>query len=172
MSDEVPGAADGPPPESGGPLGTGSRVAGYRLEEQIGQGGMAVVFRAQDVRLGRLVALKVLAPVLARDESFRQRFVRESRAAAAVDDPHIIPIYEAGEAEGVLYIAMRYVRSLAAGASRDVASLARPSRYGPSRYGPSSRSARSRPTPAAPALRSKWKPSPPRSSPPGTARDT
>ena len=110
MSDEVPEVGDGLPPESGGVLAAGSRVAGYLLEEQIGQGGMAVVFRAQDERLGRRVALKVLAPGLARDESFRQRFIRESRAAAAVDDPHIIPIYEAGEADGALYIAMRYVR--------------------------------------------------------------
>ena len=75
---------------------------------------MAVVFRARDERLGRLVALKILAPALAADEAFRQRFVRESRAAAAVDDPHIVPVFEAGEAKtgehrGVLFIAMRYV---------------------------------------------------------------
>jgi serine/threonine protein kinase len=114
-SDQTPGTGDGPPPGSAGPPAAGSRVAGYRLQEQIGQGGMAVVFRAEDERLGRLVALKVLAPTLARDESFRQRFVRESRAAAAVDHPHIIPIYEAGEADGALYIAMRYVRGGDAG---------------------------------------------------------
>ncbi len=71
---------------------------------------MAVVFRAVDERLGRQVALKVLAPALSRDEAFRQRFIRESRAAATVDDPHIIPVYDAGEADGVLFIAMRYVR--------------------------------------------------------------
>ena len=71
---------------------------------------MAVVYRALDERLGRRVALKVLAPALAADEAFRQRFIRESRAAAAVDDPHIIPVFEAGEADGVLFIAMRYVR--------------------------------------------------------------
>ncbi len=92
-----------------GELAPGSRVAGYRLEEQVGAGGMAVVFRAVDERLGRQVALKVLAPTLASDEEFRRRFIRESRAAAAVDDPHIVPVYEAGEAEGVLFIAMRYV---------------------------------------------------------------
>ena len=73
----------------------GSLIGGYRLEEQIGQGGMAVVFRARDERLNRRVALKVLAPALAADDGFRQRFIRESRAAAAVDDPHIIPVYEA-----------------------------------------------------------------------------
>ena len=87
----------------------GSRVAGYRLERQIGAGGMAVVFRAHDDRLDRLVALKVLAPALAADTEFRQRFIRESRAAAAVNHPHIIPVYEAGEADGVLFIAMRLV---------------------------------------------------------------
>jgi serine/threonine protein kinase len=87
----------------------GSRIAGYRLEERVGAGGMAVVFRARDERLGRLVALKILTPALAGNEAFRQRFVRESRAAAAVDDPHIIPVLGAGEADGVLFIAMRYV---------------------------------------------------------------
>ena len=87
----------------------GSLVAGYRLEAQLGAGGMAVVFRARDERLGRLVALKLLAPALAADAGFRQRFIAESRAAAAVDDPYIIPVYEAGEADGVLFIAMRFV---------------------------------------------------------------
>ena len=91
-------------------VAAGSRIAGYRLEEQVGAGGMAVVFRACDERLQRLVALKVLSPALAADEAFRQRFIRESRAAAAVDDPHIIPVHEAGEANGMLFIAMRYVR--------------------------------------------------------------
>jgi sugar lactone lactonase YvrE len=90
-------------------LAPGARVAGYRLEERVGAGGMAVVFRARDERLGRLAALKVLAPAQAADEEFRRRFIRESRAAAAVDDPHIIPVYEAGEADGVLFIAMRFV---------------------------------------------------------------
>ena len=90
-------------------FGAGSVIAGYRLEEQVGAGGMAVVFRARDLRLGRLVALKVLAPGLAADEAFRRRFIAESRAAAVVDDPHIIPVYEAGEAGGVLFIAMRFV---------------------------------------------------------------
>ena len=90
-------------------LAAGSRIAGYRLEERIGTGGMAVVFRARDERLDRPVALKILSPALAADEAFRHRFIRESRAAAAVDDPHIIPVFEAGEADGVLFIAMRYV---------------------------------------------------------------
>jgi serine/threonine-protein kinase len=88
----------------------GDNIAGYRLEEQIGQGGMAVVYRAHDERLDRLVALKVLAPGLAADTGFRTRFIRESRAAAAVDHPNIIPIYDAGDAGGFLYISMRYVQ--------------------------------------------------------------
>ncbi len=91
-------------------LREGSLVAGYRLEAQVGTGGMAVVFRARDERLGRVVALKILAPVLAADGTFRRRFIAESRAAAAVDDPHIIPVHEAGEAGGVLFIAMRFVQ--------------------------------------------------------------
>jgi serine/threonine-protein kinase len=70
---------------------------------------MAVVFRALDERLGRQVALKVLAPGLAADEAFRHRFIRESRSAAAVDHPHIVPVFEAGDANGVLFLAMRYV---------------------------------------------------------------
>ena len=88
----------------------GSWLGGYRLEEQVGAGGMAVVFRARDERLDRLVALKIMTPVMGSDEMFRQRFIRESRAAAAVDDPHIIPVYEAGEVGHVLFIAMRFVR--------------------------------------------------------------
>ena len=96
------------PAQPGGPLAgltAGSRVAGYLLEKLVGVGGMAVVFRARDERLGRVVALKLLAG----DEEVRKRFVREARAVAAVDHPHIIPVYEAGEAAGVLFIAMRFV---------------------------------------------------------------
>src|SRR5580692_5686988 len=90
-------------------FGAGSLVAGYRIESQIGAGGMAVVFRARDERLGRSIALKVMAPEWTEDEEFRRRFVAESRAAARVDDPHVIPVYEAGTAGGVLFIAMRLV---------------------------------------------------------------
>ena len=90
-------------------LAAGSRVAGYRLVERIGQGGMAVVFRARDERLDRTVALKLLAPALAGNRELQQRFISESRAAAAIDDPHIVPVFSAGEADGLLFIAMRYV---------------------------------------------------------------
>ncbi|MGW5847523.1 serine/threonine-protein kinase [Streptomyces sp. NPDC055254] len=87
----------------------GQRIAGYLVEAEIGHGGMAVVYRARDLRLDRIVALKVLAPALARDETFRKRFTFESKVAAAIDHPHIVPVFEAGEADGLLYIAMRYV---------------------------------------------------------------
>jgi serine/threonine-protein kinase len=90
-------------------LAPGTRVAGYLVEEPLGAGGMAVVYRARDERLRRPVALKVLAPALAADEEFRRRFTAESRAAAAVDHPHIIPVYEAGQAGLALFIAMRLV---------------------------------------------------------------
>jgi serine/threonine protein kinase len=106
---------DEPAADAGFPAGNeasaaiGARVGQYRLERRLGGGGMAVVYLARDERLDRPVALKVLAPVLAEDEAFRKRFIRESRAAAAVEDPHIIPVFEAGEAGGMLYIAMRYV---------------------------------------------------------------
>jgi serine/threonine protein kinase/WD40 repeat protein len=90
-------------------LKPGSMLAGYRLEAKVGAGGMAVVYRARDERLRRLVGLKVLAPELVSDAAFRRRFIAESLAAAAVDDPHIIPVYEAGEADGMLFIAMRFV---------------------------------------------------------------
>ncbi len=101
MSDEFPSAFS--------EFAIGSQIAGYRLEEQIGRGGMAVVYRAYDPRLDRYVALKILAPGLALDDAFRQRFIRESRAAAAVDHPNIIPVFDAGEANGALFIAMRFV---------------------------------------------------------------
>ncbi len=99
--DKTPARADVSP---------GDKVAGYLLEEQIGQGGMAVVYRAHDERLDRRVALKVLAPSLAADTAFRTRFIRESRAAATVEHPNIIPVYDAGDAGGCLFISMRYVQ--------------------------------------------------------------
>ncbi|WP_327282058.1 MULTISPECIES: serine/threonine-protein kinase [unclassified Streptomyces] len=87
----------------------GKQIAGYLVESEIGRGGMAVVYRARDLRLDRLVALKLLAPELARNDTFRQRFAHESKVAAAIDHPHIVPVFEAGETDGLLYIAMRYV---------------------------------------------------------------
>jgi serine/threonine protein kinase len=87
----------------------GSQLAGYVIEEQVGAGGMAVVFRARDAMLGRLAALKVLSPALAADVEFRARFLRESQAVASVEEPHIIPVYGAGEVDGVLYIATKFI---------------------------------------------------------------
>src|SRR5919197_1974072 len=88
----------------------GTELAGYRIERVLGRGGMSVVYLAHDPRLKRRVALKVLAPGLAEDESFRVRFLRESQLAASLDHPNVVPVYEAGEVEGLLYIAMRYVQ--------------------------------------------------------------
>ena len=87
----------------------GSEIAGYRLTSLLGRGGMSVVYLAEHLRLGRQVALKLLAPVLSQDDSYRDRFVRESRRAAELDHPNVVPIYDAGEADGQLFIAMRYI---------------------------------------------------------------
>jgi ABC-type branched-subunit amino acid transport system substrate-binding protein/streptogramin lyase/predicted Ser/Thr protein kinase len=84
-------------------------VISYELEELIGQGGMGVVYRATDVKLQRPVALKLIVPELARDERFRKRFLDESRLAASLEHPSVVPIYEAGEEHGQLFLAMRYV---------------------------------------------------------------
>src|SRR3954467_3953993 len=88
------------------------RVGSYRLLEQIGEGGMGVVYLAHDETLGRNVALKLLAPTLSGNVEFRERFGRESRLAAAIDHPNIIPVYEAGDADGQLFKTMRFVRGV------------------------------------------------------------
>jgi YVTN family beta-propeller protein len=88
----------------------GRELAGYRIERLLGRGGMSVVYLATDLDLERKVALKLLAPELAQQPGFRERFIRESRLAASLDHPNVVPVYEAGEVEGVLFIAMRYVR--------------------------------------------------------------
>ncbi|MGW0881017.1 serine/threonine-protein kinase [Streptomyces sp. NPDC002671] len=90
----------------------GAEIAGYRVERELGHGGMAVVYCATDLRLGRTVALKLLAPEYTRNDAFRRRFAYESRVAAAIDHPNIVPVFEAGEADGILYIAMCYVHGL------------------------------------------------------------
>ena len=96
------------------PMGSGvqptrTRIAGYEIEELIGRGGMGEVYRALDPSLERPVALKLLLPNLAEDAGFRERMLRESRLAASLDHPNVVPIYEAGDADGRLFIAMRYV---------------------------------------------------------------
>jgi serine/threonine protein kinase len=87
----------------------GDELAGYRLRAVIGRGGMSVVYQAESPRLGSTVALKVLAPELATNDVFRARFLQESRVAAALNHPNVIPIYDMGSHEDLLYIAMRYV---------------------------------------------------------------
>ncbi|HXX62149.1 MAG TPA: protein kinase [Candidatus Sulfotelmatobacter sp.] len=91
------------------PLGEGDALGGYRIVRLIGRGGMGAVYLADDVRLGRKVALKVLGADTAALPRVRERFVRESHLAASLDHPHILPIYEAGDAAGEPFIAMRYV---------------------------------------------------------------
>ena len=92
-----------------GSANIGSELAGYRLEALLGRGGMGVVYRAHDLALDRDVALKLLAPHLADDVSFRERFLTESRVAASLEHPNVVPIHDAGEIDGQLYIAMRLV---------------------------------------------------------------
>jgi tRNA A-37 threonylcarbamoyl transferase component Bud32/streptogramin lyase len=87
----------------------GTELAGYRIESVLGRGGMGVVYLATDLRLERRVALKLVAPELAQDARFRERFLRESRLAASLDHSHVVPVYAAGELDGQLWIAMRYV---------------------------------------------------------------
>jgi serine/threonine protein kinase len=89
----------------------GSELGGYRIERVLGRGGMSIVYLAEHLRLHRKVALKVLSPELSQDEAFRTRFIRESEMAASLDHPNIIPIFEAGEAGDVSFIAMRYVKT-------------------------------------------------------------
>src|SRR5881396_3770135 len=86
----------------------GTELGGYRIVESLGRGGMSVVYRAEHVRLGRQAALKLLAPGLG-EADFSDRFLRESRLAASLDHPNIVPVYDAGEEDGLLYIAMAYV---------------------------------------------------------------
>ena len=93
----------------GGRLERGAELGGYRIEQQIGQGGMGIVYRVTNVALGRVYALKVLAPELGEDEQFRQRFQREMQIAASIDHPNVVGIHYAGEQDGFLFLAMDYV---------------------------------------------------------------
>jgi serine/threonine-protein kinase len=87
----------------------GSQVAGYTIESVLGRGGMGVVYLARQRSPDRRLALKLITPAYADDDSFRQSFLREATAAAAIDHPHVLPVYDAGEVGGVLFIAMRLV---------------------------------------------------------------
>src|SRR4030081_3581761 len=104
-------------------LFVGSMIAGCRLESVAGRGGMGVVYRATQLALDRPVALKAIAPQLAADLAFRERFQRESYLAASIEHPNVIPVYEAGESGGTLYLIMRWVegtdlRTLLTGSGR------------------------------------------------------
>jgi len=88
----------------------GAEIAGCRIEAVAGRGGMGIVYRATQLSLGRPVAVKLIAPDRAGDPGFRERFEQESRVAAAIDHPNVIPVYAAGEEGGHLYLVMRYVK--------------------------------------------------------------
>jgi serine/threonine-protein kinase len=88
---------------------TGTVLAGFRIDSPIGEGAMGTVYLAEDTRRGGRVALKVLLRELANDERFRRRFLRESKLAASLDHPYVVPVLDAGEEGGVLYLAMAYV---------------------------------------------------------------
>jgi ABC-type branched-subunit amino acid transport system substrate-binding protein len=87
----------------------GTEFLGYRIEALVGRGGMGVVYRAYDLRLKRNVALKLVAPEYAEDSQFRERFLTETELAASLEHPDVVPIYDAGEVDGQLYLAMRFV---------------------------------------------------------------
>lgn len=88
---------------------TGRRLGNYRIDGVLGKGGMSVMYRATDVRLGRKVALKVIGDHLGADAEFRERFVDEARNTSAIDHANVVPVYDFGELDGMLYIAMRLV---------------------------------------------------------------
>src|SRR5581483_2292541 len=94
--------------QRGDPL-IGSTLAGCRIDAVAGRGGMGVVYRATDLTLDRPVAIKLVAPALAADRDFQERFETESKLAASLDHPNVVPIYRAGEEQGVLFLVMRYV---------------------------------------------------------------
>jgi tRNA A-37 threonylcarbamoyl transferase component Bud32/CheY-like chemotaxis protein len=87
----------------------GAVIAGYRIEERIGRGGMGVVYRAEHLNLRRRAAVKIIAPDLAESDGFRERFTREARIAAALQHSNIVTVYDAGEVDGLLYLAMQYI---------------------------------------------------------------
>ena len=87
----------------------GALLAGFRVESLLGKGAMGTVYLAAETRTGRRVALKLLAPELARDERFRRRFLRETEVAASLEHPHVVPISRPARKDGTLYLAMVYV---------------------------------------------------------------
>jgi serine/threonine-protein kinase len=106
---------------------TGKRLGHYRIDAVLGRGGMSVMYRATDMRLGRKVALKVISEHLTEDPEFRERFVDEARNTAAIDHSNVVPLYDFGELDGLLFIAMRLVDG------SDLASLIKDGPLPPSR---------------------------------------
>ena len=106
-----PGTAS-PAGDSAGRPRLGTRLAGYRIQALLGWGGMGVVYLAEQIGPRRPVALKLLSPHVAASEAFRERFLRESELAATIDHPNVLPVYDAGETDGVLWIAMRHVAGI------------------------------------------------------------
>jgi serine/threonine protein kinase len=106
---------------------TGRRIGHYRIDGVLGRGGMSVLYRATDVRLGRKVALKVMGENLTGDAEFRERFVDEARNTSAIDHSNVVPLYDFGEVDGLLYIAMRLVDG------SDLAKLIKPGPMPPTR---------------------------------------
>jgi YVTN family beta-propeller protein len=100
-------ASSGAPPP--GAIASGTIFAGYRIEAEIGRGGMGVVYRARHLALDRDRALKVISPALSTDPRFRERFQRESRLAASLEHPNVVPVDHAGDERGILYLSMRLV---------------------------------------------------------------
>src|SRR3981189_3449819 len=124
----APGMSD-----DGGPMGArlpeiGEELAGFKIEAVAGRGGMGVVFRAEHLHLGRHVALKVLTAHPAGNRTLRPRFVGEGRTAARLDHPNIVPVFDAGEVEGLLYIAMKYIDGTDLGAVLDAEDRLSPQR--------------------------------------------
>src|SRR5919199_6285329 len=98
-----------PPLSESAVIPHGAEIGGYRVGPQIGRGGMGVVYKAHHMRLDRAAAVKVLTPALAHNDEFRERFIRESQMAATLHHPNVVTVYDAGEHEGLLYLAMQYV---------------------------------------------------------------
>jgi len=109
LRDDTHEAEAEPRPISQAELQIGAEFLGYRIDEQIGRGGMGVVYRAYDLRLKRTVALKLVTPELALDERFRERFARETELAMSLEHPNVVPVHDAGDVAGRLYLAMRLV---------------------------------------------------------------
>src|SRR4051794_9801259 len=98
-----------PPLSQSAVIPHGAEIAGYRIGPQLGRGGMGVVYKAHHIRLDRAAAVKVLTPALAHNDEFRERFIRESQMAATLHHPNVITVYDAGEDQDLLYLAMQFV---------------------------------------------------------------